>query len=148
MNMRAALACLALTAASNQAISAPDSHRCSSINSDSERLACYDKAFGTPAAPPNSAPPKPEFGLPAKKAYPGVEDKKDSEIRAAVSSVTRQRDGKFVVTLDNGQTWQQSEIDSRVGLEVGDTVNVRRAALGSYLLSNEDGIATRVKRVR
>jgi hypothetical protein len=126
---------------------APDSHPCASIAKDAERLACYDKAFGAADAPSKGAPAKQDFGLPAKKAYPTEAEKKDLAISAVISSVERRRDGKFVVTLDNGQTWLQSENDSRIDVKAGDTVNVRRAALGSYLLSNRDGLATRVKRV-
>ena len=58
------------------------------------------------------------------------------------------RNGVFVVTLDNGQVWLQSERDSRVQLAPKDAVTLRRATLGSWLLSGEQGIAARVRRLR
>ena len=58
------------------------------------------------------------------------------------------RNGVFVVTLDNGQTWIQTERDSRLQIAAQDSVTIRRASLGSHLLSAKQGIATRVKRLR
>ena len=53
-----------------------------------------------------------------------------------------------MVTLDNAQVWAQSEINSQADVEIGDSVTVRRGALGSYLLVTKAGIGTRVKRVK
>ena len=102
-----------------------------------ERLACYDRTFGTPAAP------KPLPDPPASTPAEPVPEK----FTAAVSKI-EWRNGVFVVTLDNGQTWIQSERDSRIQLEPQETVTVRRASLGSYLLAGKQGIAARVKRLR
>jgi hypothetical protein len=52
------------------------------------------------------------------------------------------------VTLDNAQVWAQSEFNSQADVEIGDSVTVRRAAFGSYLLVTKAGIGTRVKRVK
>ena len=144
---RIQLAACALVFAASASMAAPDRHPCASITADAARLACYDEAFGTAATPSNGAERKPEFGLPSKKPVASGEEKKEAAISAVISSVERRRDGKFLVKLDNGQTWAQSETDSRIEVKTGDTVTVRRAALGSYLLSTRDGIATRVKRL-
>ncbi|HEX6636435.1 MAG TPA: hypothetical protein VF033_02160 [Steroidobacteraceae bacterium] len=109
-------------------------HPCTAVQDDRERLACYDLAFGTPAAPK----PMPE---PLRAAPP------PEKFSAKVSEI-EWRNGVFVVTLDNGDVWIQSERDSRVQPEAGETVTVRRASLGSYLLSGRQGIAARVKQVR
>lgn len=144
----AALFSLAL-GATNSAIGAPDSHRCASITPDAERLACYDKAFGSPSTPSNGAATPHDFGLPASKPdREASAAKKEETITAVITSVDRRRDGKLVVTLDNAQTWAQSENNSQVDLRVGDTITVRRGALGSYLLISRAGVGTRVKRVR
>lgn len=111
-------------------------HPCATVESDADRLACYDRTFGTPAEPkplPDPPPNKPE-------AVP--------ERFTAVVSKIEWRNGVFVATLDNGQVWMQSERDSRVQIAAQDTVTIRRASLGSYLLSGKQGIAARVKRVR
>jgi hypothetical protein len=69
-------------------------------------------------------------------------------VTAAIKSLDRRRDGKFVVTLDNTQVWAQSEFNSQADVQVGDAITVRRGALGSYLLVTKAGIGTRVKRVK
>ena len=65
-----------------------------------------------------------------------------------MTAIELRDDGKFVATLANGQMWAQTELNSRIEVRVGDTVRIRRGALGSYLLSNDAGMATRVRRVR
>ena len=41
-------------------------------------------------------------------------------VTAAIKSLDRRRDGKFVVTLDNTQVWAQSEFNSQADVRVGD----------------------------
>lgn len=120
-----------------QTIPAPaaDPHPCTAIPDDQERLACYDRTFGTPAAPKPLPDPPRAVGQPPEK------------FSATVSGVDW-RNGVFVVTLDNGDVWIQSERDSRVQPEAGEVVTVRRASFGSYLLSGKQGIAARVKPLR
>jgi hypothetical protein len=122
----------------------PPAHPCAGIQPDAERLACYDQAFGKGATPADGASGLREFGDEARQEP----QKKISRISATVASVERRREGHFVVTLDNGQVWVQSELNSRADVRVGDLVTVRRGALGSYLLDTRAGIATRVKRIR
>ncbi len=111
-------------------------HPCTTIENDAERLGCYDRAFGTPAAPR----PLPD---------PPADDREESPQKfTAVVSKIEWRNGVFLVTLDNGQVWMQSERDSRLQIAARDTVTIRRASLGSHLLSGKQGIAARVKRVR
>jgi len=126
-------------------------HPCAHVRDNADRLACYDQAFGKPADPV-AAPPEEQFGFKEKeverKTGKAEEPAAPTSVTATVTSLTRQRDGKFVVTLDNAQVWSQSEINSQAGVQVGDTVTVRRGVLGSYLLVTKAGIATRVKRVK
>jgi hypothetical protein len=118
------------------AVPAAAPHPCTGIQDDAERLACYDRTFGTPAEP------KPLADPPAKAPEPIPE-----KFSAAVSNI-EWRNGVFVVTLDNGQVWIQSERDSRVQIEAGETVSIRKASLGSFILSSKQGIGARVKRLR
>jgi hypothetical protein len=143
---------LGLILASSTLFAADDGkHPCANVRDNTDRLACYDQAFGKPAksAP---APPEQKFGLPEKevprKGDQSRENAAKDSVAAAVQSLSRQRDGKFIVTLDNAQVWAQSEINSQADVAVGDAVTVRRGALGSYLLVTKDGIATRVRRVK
>lgn len=106
-----------------------------------------------PEAKPAEAPAAPagEFGF--KRGE--IERAKDEgEKPPAIDSITAKvtaiesRRGQFTATLDNGQVWSQIEINSKVHLEAGDDVTVRRAVFGSYLLTGPQGVATRVRRVR
>jgi hypothetical protein len=142
--LRALLACALVFSAFNDLRAGEPPHPCASLGNDDERLACYDRAFGKPPQPSNGASPGPEPGL----GDQSPSEKKSARITATVTAFERRRDGLFVVTLDNGQVWSQTELDSRAEVRVGDTVKLRRGALGSYLLSTSAGIGTRVRRVR
>jgi len=99
-------------------------------------------------APP-PAKPGADFGLSeaAKQARDPEKAKQDS-ISAEVATIARRLTGEMVVTLADGQVWAQLDPDTRAKLKVGDTVTIRRAALGSYLLVTPSGMATRVKRLK
>jgi hypothetical protein len=115
---------------------------CAAIHDDAERLACYDRQFGSPRSPSKSASAEP-----GDESSRADQSKKDFSFSATVTTIERRGD-KFVVTFANEQVWAQTEVNTRIEVRVGDTVRIRRGALGSYLLSNEAGIATRVRRVR
>ena len=129
-------AAVLLTLSCLTSVGAASPHPCTGIADDRERLACYDRTFGTPAEP-KTLPDPPQLRaelLPEK-------------FTAKVSKF-EWRNGVFVATLDNGQVWLQTERDSRVQIDAGQTVTVRRASLGSFFMSNEQGIAARVRRLR
>jgi hypothetical protein len=103
-----------------------------------------------PAASP-AASPDADFGLTQWKKRsldPATASTAPQRITARVSQVERQRDGRFVVTLDNAQVWQQSETMSRARVAVDDEVTIREASLGSFLLLTANEVATRVRRVK
>jgi hypothetical protein len=126
-------------------------HPCTHVRDNTDRLACYDQAFGKPADPVAAAPQE-QFGFKEKeverKTAKTVEAEAPTSVSAAITALSRLHDGKFVVTLDNAQVWSQSEINSQADVQVGDPVTVRRGVLGSYLLVTKAGIATRVRRVK
>jgi hypothetical protein len=105
-------------------------------------------------APATATPvnPQDDFGLTeaAKRARDPEKAKETmpESITQEVAAVTRKKDGELVVTLANGQVWTQLETDRRARVSVGDTVTIKRAALGSYLLVTESKLATRVRRTR
>ena len=129
-------------------------HHCVQLRNDTERLACYDQAFGKPPASAAATSPAPseQFGFTEKEVARNTGQSTASvapdSVKAAIKSLDRRRDGKFVVTLDNTQVWAQSEFNSQADVQVGDAITVRRGALGSYLLVTKAGIGTRVKRVK
>jgi hypothetical protein len=132
---------------------------CAAIAGRDDRLACYDalatqdptsartsaptstgsvappatKAPGPAASAKASVPSDPDrpedFGLsPAQKAPP-----KTTSITARVVGFARNKEGAVVVNLDNGQSWELDEGDPL--LASGDSVTIRRAALGSFVLT-------------
>lgn len=69
-------------------------------------------------------------------------------ISAIIVHVGHQANGDFIVTLDNGQIWEQSEMDTLAQVRAGDKVEIRRGVLGSFLLVATNRESTRVRRVR
>jgi hypothetical protein len=69
-------------------------------------------------------------------------------IAGTVVGVRRNAEDRLVVTLDNDQVWVQSETKSNIILRPGDSVTIRRAAMGSFMLVTSNKLATRVRRVR
>jgi hypothetical protein len=159
-----ALAVLAARAADSDA-----PQRCSGISDDLARLACYDAIFrkststaastavpaaaAAPAAAASAATsPEADFGLTeaAKRARDPEEAKVEmpESITGTVAAVGRRPDGELTVTLENGQVWTQVTVDQRARVAVGDTVTIKKAALGSHLLVTQARYATRVRRVK
>lgn len=54
-------------------------------------------------------------------------------LSATVAKLQKSGNGKIVVTLDNGQTWRQSDTTD-LRLRAGDEIRIRRALLGSYMM--------------
>lgn len=68
-------------------------------------------------------------------------------IRSRVKTLTKSKLDKFVLTLENGQEWRQTD-NYTINIKVGDTVVIEKAALGSFLLNVEGANRKiRVKRV-
>ncbi len=56
--------------------------------------------------------------------------------------------GRFIITLDNGQRWSQIENKPDVSLSIGDEVRIQKSSIGSYMLTTQKGVETRVLRDR
>ena len=69
-------------------------------------------------------------------------------IEATVVQLSVRSNGRFIVSLDNGTVWSQWQNKSDVRVAVGDSITLKKATLGSYLLVTRDGVSTRVKRDR
>ena len=61
----------------------------------------------------------------------------------------RRRDGTASFTMTNGQVWSQIDNESPRNARAGGQVTIRRASMGSYLMSVEaGGPALRVRRTQ
>jgi len=133
---------------------------CVSMKRDAERLACYDRAVAAirsasgSAIPAGAAPTAEDlFGANAAVAThaPADSDTRRDElkqIRGAVTSARRTDDGMIVLTLDNGQIWQQQDGNNTLFIESGDTVTVVRASLGTFRITDKRGRSARFKRTQ
>lgn len=150
--------------------------QCASVSDDRARLACYDGIFRDAAARATAAgsvapaaatgaaaasaagtssvaaSPQDDFGLTdaAKRARDPEQAKVQmpESVTDKVASVGHRPTGELVVTLANGQVWVQIESGSRARVGAGQTVTIKKASLGSYLLVPPSGVATRVRRVK
>lgn len=100
-----------------------------------------------PAAAP--APSEAPTGLGAEdvRAREPRSDQQPQPVRAHIAAIEVRAYGRLVFELDNGQAWQQIEADGRY-FRVGAEVTVERAGLSGYRLIAENGVSTRVSRVR
>lgn len=90
------------------------------------------------------------FSLPSMPVFSRNEQVEQVEnMTTTLSSARRLPDGKMLFTLENGSVWRQIDFDRYNGsTRTGGAVNIRRAALGSYLLSVNDARSVRVSRDR
>jgi biotin carboxyl carrier protein len=142
---------------------------CANETDDAARLACFDKATKpakppapvaaeatpTPAAEPVAAEAAP---TPAPAPTPAVDPVADfgndakkedeiTEISATVVEVRKRTRGQYVVTLDNGQVWTEKDAEPYLRIKVGDTIRIKRVAMGGYRLVGRGNRATAVVRV-
>lgn len=105
------------------------------------------------AAAESAKDPVAEFGLsdtakaardPAKAAQAAAAPQ---SVTAKVISVRWRKYGEFVVTLDNGQVWEQTEPMPSAIVKVGDTVTIKKALFGSFTLVTAGRIGTKVRRL-
>ena len=85
-----------------------------------------------------------EFGLPLIK--PSAEQEIKS-VKAIVTATHPGPGGGLVIELDNGQRWQQLG-SADMELQVGDSVTISRAMLGSFWLAPPSGRGAKVSRLR
>lgn len=152
-----------------RAWSAPDSNAaiqsCVKLTDDKERLACFDRAAAAlgnsgvpaPATPQRQRPPpltdEQKMGLPAERILKlqtpaDAAPPKLKELNAKIQSVHVNAAGRQVFMLDNGQVWQQSELDPKFSVAPGDTVKITHGVLGSFWMSANAHSNTHVSRLR
>jgi hypothetical protein len=148
---------------------------CQADQSDTARLACYDKAMDRATSEITPVPESPAtqdttveefrieqkavsdidpeelFGVSANEAKKDIEKATGVEtidaIEDRVAEVDRDPYGKLVFILENKQRWRQLD-SNRLNLAPGEEVRIRSAAMNSFLMEKLTGSRSiRVRRV-
>lgn len=64
-----------------------------------------------------------------------------------VERVDRRPAGEIILTFQDGQVWQQADRNSKLDIQRGEQVVIRRAASGVFTLVTRSGLSTRVVRL-
>jgi hypothetical protein len=122
--------------------------KCRAETDASTRLGCYDQLFGESATAGGAIstmqpPVSHRFGFHGQAGGQSA----PKSLAFVVARVDRRPAGEFVVTFEDGQVWQQTELNTKIDIQRGDQVVIRKASLGSFLLVSRAGLSTRVKRL-
>ena len=98
-----------------------------------------------PATPPTTVVPKEAFGI-YKEEHPVVAKSETNSITAKVAGVSYDPYGRETITLQEGGVWQLDGSDAL--LASGDSVTIKRATFGSYVLTTGSGRTHHVRRLR
>ncbi len=143
-------------------------YACATVTDEAARLTCYDNAVGRLREAQSSgnlvAVDRQQaqeiqrdafgFSLPSlPRLFGGRGDNQQTaieevaEMRLEVASVTSRRNMPSVFTMTNGQVWVQIDDENARNVRQGGAVTVRRASMGSFLMSvDAGGPAIRVRR--
>ena len=165
-----ALACLPTTAAAQIAddIAMNILRECSRIDDPSARLACYDNNMRSAGGAQRSTMPGQVQvqggGAVATDGRPAGFGREDlavpeaarqqvygpDEITAAITEVREREPGVYAITLEGGAEWifAESAGSNYVPPRRGSRVEIRRGAMGSFLMRFDNQTSVRVRRVR
>ena len=140
---------------------------CMNEHDPTQRLACYDREVPRAVAatrPPGSTPAS--AAAPAAQSTAAEVDAfgmttqiqrqqtgasappRLDKLTARITAVSLKPRGEFIVTLDNGQVWEEAETTSHLPLRAGDDITIKRGMLGAFYMSSQQVLGLRVKRVR
>jgi len=89
-----------------------------------------------------------EFGVSEGPLAAKRQDVALAEIGAKVTRIASRPRGELVITLENGQVWQQNEPNESFVLKVGDEVHIKSGALSSYIMTTPYKRGAKVTRIR
>ncbi len=168
--MKVAMFTAAMLAATSSLLAAKDAAspavldnviECRAISGSAERLACFDQSVEKLERARKSnelavvsreevrTARRTLFGLalPEIKIFNDDRGEQIPEINTTIRSLSQASNGKWVFILEDGARWVQ--IDERMlgaTPKIGQTIRIRRAAMGSYLANVNKQIAIRVRR--
>ena len=145
--------------------------RCSRLEDDTERLACYDALSGrdtptatTPETAPPAAPAQAKSAEPAPGAgeYGALTDEVGAEalprkegsapdfrpVRARVTDCRKDVSGKYFFVFENGQVWKQRDSSRLHFRDCAFEVTISKDFFGYKMQIEGDDRETRIGRVR
>ncbi len=124
----------------------PDQQRQRSSRGSRSHAPAPATGAGPASSPAGSFDPDNEanFGLNRRQVEPHPGG--PSAVKSVVSQMTEDRLHNITVVLDNGQTWAFIEPEPR--LRPGDSVTIKRASFGSFLMLTPSRRSYRVERVK
>lgn len=145
-------------------------YACQAISTDSDRLACFDAAVASLKARETAGEIQTVdvaaiesiereafgFSLPSlpslfrSQAGEATQRESVSEITVPVKSARIQGvTGKVIIVLENGQTWEQTDTVkvNSFAIKRAQEARIRKAALGSYMISLDGASGFRAKRI-
>ncbi|MEA3543545.1 MAG: hypothetical protein U9R77_15710 [Pseudomonadota bacterium] len=142
--------------------------QCRSITADADRLACFDRQVGAMEAASQrdevvvldkgelNKTRKTLFGfsfpkLPFLAGGDDADETKEvegvSHIQAKIASLRSLGYGKWQIELEDGAQWMTTEAVTGRNPKVGQSIEIKRAAMGSFMGKIEGGRTIRMKRV-
>jgi hypothetical protein len=138
-------------------------YACVDIADDARRLACFDTSVGALQQAQQRGDlisvdrsqaqevERESFGfrLPALSSLIPGGDREGGHagMEMTVARIVERGSGRRAFVMTNGQVWAHTEVQRGGIVRVGDSVTVRRAAMGSFLMSpSRGGAAHRVRR--
>ncbi|MDP1615839.1 hypothetical protein [Phenylobacterium sp.] len=135
---------------------------CRSLAEDSARLACYDQAAGVM----DQAEAKGDivvvdreqaqsvrrqafgFSLPSLAVFERGQAPEEIDNVTGIAKRAYQAGGKWVIELEDGAVWQQTDTENVVRQpRPGTKVEIRRASMGSFFMNLDGQRAVRARRV-
>lgn len=121
---------------------------CRAIADPGQRLACFDRSVASLATATDARDvvildratiretKRGLFGiaLPSIKLFGGNDDEEVQQIESTIASASYARDGFAVFALPDGARWKQTE-GRDVWAKAGQTIVIRKGALGGYMAS-------------
>lgn len=136
---------------------------CKNISDSQQRLSCYDEKVAALETAQTSKQVviadreqvkearRGLFGLslPRIKLFGGGKDEgaNINQIESTITSVRQLRGGKLILSLEDGATWQQTEVRTMRRPRKGDPIVIKRASLGSFTAKVKGGRSFKVKRI-
>ncbi|MEP6885789.1 MAG: hypothetical protein ABJC66_13665 [Gammaproteobacteria bacterium] len=96
------------------------------------------------ASPPSDADRVRDFGFSFDRSHPAP--KGPPSIQARIASIAENRTGGAQLVLDNGQAWTFTDNDGRVS--AGDAITIKRASLGSFIMTAPSNHTYHVHRIQ